>query len=323
MRPRKPPRLYLRKTGYVILDGGREIACHTRDLGEAEKALVKYLSGSIRDVVAEYLKRPTATDFNQHISKPILEWWGDMTPFDVSESTCRRYFEHRSQSVKASTVRHELIFLKSSLNWWRGWPENRPEFRAWLPPRPDPRTGYFLTRNQVARRLWVARHTHRHICRLILICVYSGTRPGAALDLRWLPAPTSGWIDLQAGLLHRGPEISRNKRKGTCRIHLRLLTHLKRWQRIDAQNGHTHCIHLNGKSIKRVHKAWRWVMRAAGQGPDGPHICRHTCATWMMQSGVSYYEASGYLGLSPETLERHYEHHRPDFQQAAAQARGR
>jgi integrase len=320
MRPTKPPRLYLRKSGlWVILDQGREIRTGLRDPELAQAALAKYLSGTLRDILKAHLRNhPTKTDFGQHMAKPLIAWWGDMHPSDVTERTCRAYAQHRNK--KPATIRHELQFLAAALRP-RG-SEIAGSWKIWMPPKPEPRTGYFMTRGQAAARLRIARHRNRHICRLILIGVYSGTRPGAALGLSWTPSPT-GWFDLQAGLLHRGREISPNKRKGTARIHQRLLAHLRRWKRLDLAAGIEHCIHRKGEPVKRVHKAWNSTALAAGQGPDGPHICRHTCATWLLQSGVSYHEASGFLAMSVEILERTYGHHSPLFQQAAARARGR
>jgi integrase len=306
----------------VILDGKREIACHTRDLGEAEKILARHLAGTIGDLIDAYLKRETATTYNKHISKAVRKWWGDKLPAEVSPKTCAGYTEHRSQSVKLSTIRHELIFLGSCLSWCDGVGKKAQVVGLVLPPKPNPRDGYFLTRNQIAARLRIARRSpyHKHLIRLILICIYTGTRPGAALGLSWLPSPT-GWFDLQAGILHRGPDCG-NKKRGSCRIHDRLLVHLRRWRRMDLKAGIASCVHRRGQPLKKVNKAWNWVAKKAGQR-DGPHICRHTCATWLMQSGVSYHEASGFLSMSADTLERHYAHHRPDFQQAAARARGR
>lgn len=55
-------------------------------------------------------------------------------------------------------------------------------------------------------------------------------------------------------------------------------------------------------------------MRSVGGGKDGPHIVRHTAATWTMQAGTDLYEASGFLGMSTETLEA------VDFQENAASA---
>jgi integrase len=50
-----------------------------------------------------------------------------------------------------------------------------------------------------------------------------------------------------------------------------------------------------------------------------PHILRHTAATWAMQRGVNVWDAAGWLGMSPEVLERVYGHHHPDFQRDAAE----
>ena len=51
-----------------------------------------------------------------------------------------------------------------------------------------------------------------------------------------------------------------------------------------------------------------------------PHTLRHTAATWLMQRGVSIWQAAGYLGMSAETLDRVYGHHSPDHLKGAANA---
>ena len=51
-----------------------------------------------------------------------------------------------------------------------------------------------------------------------------------------------------------------------------------------------------------------------------PHMLRHTCATWLMQKGVDKNEACAFLGMTIRTLERHYEHHHPDYQKGARDA---
>jgi hypothetical protein len=56
---------------------------------------------------------------------------------------------------------------------------------------------------------------------------------------------------------------------------------------------------------------------------DGPHVLRHTAATWMMRSGVDVFEAAGYLGMTVDTLLEVYGHHHPSFQDKAARATGR
>ena len=64
-------------------------------------------------------------------------------------------------------------------------------------------------------------------------------------------------------------------------------------------------------------------MRAAGLGREvTPHILRHTCATWLMQRGVSLWDASGFLGMTVQQLEEGYGHHHPDYQDEAVAALG-
>jgi integrase len=318
MRPRLPPRLYLRKTGlWVILDEGREIATGTRDEAEAQRKLQRYLAGSLRTILERHRDtHPTKTEFGKYMAKPLIAWWGDMTLDDITEEACRAYAQHRGKAQ--ATIRHELQYLASAC---KRCSKDGQAVRVWLPQPPPPKSAYFLHRLHVAQRLRIARHTHPHICRALLIGIYTGTRPGTVRALRWSPAPGCGWFDLDAETLHRGPEVSPNKRKGRARIHFRLLAHLKRWKKMDGDQDWV--IHYRGRPCKSIRRAWDTVTRRAGQEKDAPHICRHTCATWLLQSGVSYHEASGFLSMSVQTLEKRYGHHSPFFQQAAARARGR
>jgi hypothetical protein len=44
--------------------------------------------------------------------------------------------------------------------------------------------------------------------------------------------------------------------------------------------------------------------------------------TWLVSRGVPIWDAAGFLGTSPEMIERHYGHYRPDYQDAAVRAIG-
>ena len=80
-------------------------------------------------------------------------------------------------------------------------------------------------------------------------------------------------------------------------------------------------IHYQGAPVKKLRNSWRTVALSANAAhKDGPHITRHTAATWQMHAGTNLYEAAGYLGMSPETLWETYGHHHPDFQSGAANA---
>ena len=74
------------------------------------------------------------------------------------------------------------------------------------------------------------------------------------------------------------------------------------------------------KSVKTAFK--RAVSLSKLEGKVSPHTLRHTAATWLMQIGVSTWEAAGFLGMSEKTLRDVYGHHHPDYLQAAAKAIG-
>lgn len=79
-------------------------------------------------------------------------------------------------------------------------------------------------------------------------------------------------------------------------------------------------VHENGQRLKDIKRGFLTACLKAGLVGVTPHTLRHTCATWLMQRGVSIWDASGYLGMSRETLERVYGHHHPDFLRGAAEA---
>jgi integrase len=129
----------------------------------------------------------------------------------------------------------------------------------------------------------------KHVARMLLIGIYTGTRPGAILALRWMPSIDAGWFDLAAGVLHRADSNVRQtkKREPPAKIHGRLMPHLRRWHAADMAIGVT----SEGEAVTKLRRSWESVARLAGrESRDGPHILRHTAATWMMRSGVDAFE---------------------------------
>jgi integrase len=132
---------------------------------------------------------------------------------------------------------------------------------------------------------------------MLLIGIYTGTRPGAILALRWLPSIDAGWFDLDAGVLHRaGSKVRQSKkRQPPAKIHRRLMPHLLRWRAADTAVGVMSVVNYEGERVRKLRRSWASVAKLAGStSKDGPHILRHTAATWMMRSGVDAFEASDF-----------------------------
>jgi integrase len=188
-----------------------------------------------------------------------------------------------------------------------------------LPASAEPRDQW-LTRQKAARLLRAALREPRvrlHLPLFILIGLYCGRRKEAILSLRWAQ------VDLDSGVIDfRAPDAPvTNKRRGRVPIPPKLLPHLRRARLRGTEMGFV--INDNGARLGDVKRGFASACRHAGLDGVSPHTLRHTCATWLMQRGVDIWEASGFLAMTRETLERVYGHHHPDYLRNAADALSR
>ena len=239
----------------------------------------------------------------------LTDFWADKTLHEVTPKACRAYIA--SRKVAPGTVRRELGVLRAALNHGvrQRWIAAAPPVD--LPSKPEPKQRW-LTRGEAARLLWACRAPdRRHLARLILIQLYTGTRPGAAIALRWRAGPEGGWIDVERGLLFRAAEGARvtKKRKPPAKMPRQLVAHARRWRR----DGAAAVISYRGKPVIKVRKSWAAACEAARIEGATPHTLRHTAITWAMQRGAPVIEACGYFGVSQRTMEDVYLHHHPEY----------
>lgn len=188
----------------------------------------------------------------------------------------------------------------------------------------------------------------RHLRRFILLGIYTGTRPGVMPKLLWHESPSQAWVDLDDGIVYRRGREERDhatKRRPLVRVPRRLLAHMKRWKAqddrvADLQDQGEHAptkrrakpnqrastvLHHGGRPLAgRIRTGFEGVVRDAGlEGEVTPHWMRHTCVTWLMERGVSIWDAAGYTGMTATMIEKNYGHHRPDHQNSAVKALSR
>jgi len=252
-----------------------------------------------------------------HVEALAPFWAGKMVS-SIKGASCRAYAASRTTQ---SMARHELETLRAAVNYFHKEYGLDPLPAFTMPGKHGSRERW-LTRGEAAGLLRAAR-TMPHLRRFILIGIYTGTRSGAILDLSWLPSTANGWIDLERGVIHRSGTAQRktNKRKPPVKIPPRLLVHMKRWKSMDGNIRHV--INWNGSSVQSIKKSFRSARKNAKLDQEViPHSLRHTAATWLMQAGVEIWDAAGFLGMTPEVLNRVYGHHHPDFQKDASTAIG-
>lgn len=328
-RVSKGPRLYLdRKRGQWVIRDGRSFVrtgCASRDHRGSQEALAHYITAKhrprpspeplIADMLNAYLIDVVPTKASAkniaYCVGSLDRWWGTRALSDITPQACREY----AATKKPTAARVDLEKLSAAVKHWHteyGPLAKIP--RIVLPPKPAPRERW-LTRSEAARLLWAARRTS-HLARFILLGIYTGSRSGAIRELQW------SWIDFDSGLMRRralGKADNATKRRPHVRLGKRILTHLRRWRRLDGIHGR-HVVHYDGAPIKDGFRtSWPNAVKRAGLAGVSPHTLRHTRATWMMQAGIDPWEAAGALGMSLRVLEATYGHHHTDYQKNAAE----
>lgn len=336
---------------WVIRDGTakRSTGAGARELAKAETALADYILSKskvsrvsnrdpsqvkVADVITIYSdevapKAARPLEVAARLDR-LLDHFGTMTLSQITKQTCGEYVTKRGHQ---SAARRELEDLRAAVNYHRESGLCNSVTPVTLPDRSMARERW-LTRAEAARLILSAwryreqqnfrgtdRHTRRHIARFILVALYTGTRAGAVCGAALEPTTGRGWIDLENGVFYRRAAGQREtkKRQTPVRLPPRLLAHLRRWKRLRIAK-HA-AVEWNGKTVKRINKAFRGVRTDAKLGPEVvPHILRHTCCTWLAQRGVPIWEAAGFVGMTAQTFERTYGHHHPDHQSGAVNA---
>lgn len=238
----------------------------------------------------------------------LLRWWADKTVADISARTCRAYAETRTPAAATA----DLKALKAATLYWHAEYGPLNFIPVFWRPAGNPPKDRWLTKSEAARLLRAAK-PYPYLRRLILLGLYTGSRPGVLLALRWQQ------VDLRAGILHRlppGAVQDAKKRAPPVKLGRRIQAHLRRWRQLD--DAEEFVCHRGGRTVEDPHRSWAKVITAAKLEGVTRHTLRHTRATWMMQAEVPIWEAAGFLGMSVKTLERVYGHHAPSHQERAA-----
>jgi integrase len=248
--------------------------------------------------------------------------------------------------VSDQTARRELECLQTAISKWHEEHHLKVVPQVVLPRKAEtPRDA--LTRDMAARLLKAAmgyrfteghgpvlpgklrpgtwsrlsassRQNRRHLTRFILVSIYTGSRSSVTTAALWEESPHNPWADVISGVMYRrGREVRdhRNKRRPIVAFPDRLLTHMRRWRRMDQARGINAVIHFNGEPILRVKTSFQSCVIDAGLAREiSPHWMRHTSATWLMEKKADLWAAAGFLGMSVTTLVKNYGHHRPDYQ---------
>lgn len=312
-----------------IYDARRRISTGCTDRTGAEAVLAGYLKEAAKPQlavvsIAVILERYLTNRHERGVPgaerlgwahKQLVRVLGHKPPEAITEAECRRYADRRRrEGVVDGTIRTELAALKAALRWSTGRDiriiAEAPAIH--MPPRPEARIRW-LTRDEAARLL-EACEAH-HVRLFVTVALNTAARSGAILALTW------DRIDLVGRVIDfREPgRAQTRKRRKQVRINDTLAAALTEAQALATTE---YVIEWAGHRILRMKNGFHRSAVRAGLTDVTPHVLRHTAVTWMLQAGVSIWEAAGMAGMTAEMVERVYGHAHPDYQVAAARALG-
>lgn len=346
---------------WLIKDRGRQIGtgCGLGDDAEAEKRLAEYIAEKYQPErrerplseirVADVLKI-YADDVIPNQARPekaaergerLLKFFGAKRLDEITGKLCREYVDGRAGKGKSNKgtgggAKRDLEDLRAAINHHAKLGHHRGVVLVTLPPRGKARQRW-LTRSEVAKLLWVCWRTRevqegnetekrplRHLCRFLVLGLYTGSRLSAILTAAWDRGPGRGWVDLDHGVFHRHGDgnVETDKRQPTVKISPRLAAHLKRWREQDDAAGYV--VTYDGAPIESVKTALtRAVTLSKISGRVTAYTLRHSCASWLVAKGIPTRKVADFIGTSEAMIIRHYGHLAPDYQDEAALAIGR
>jgi integrase len=349
---------------WYVRDGEKKrgTGCGLEERGRAEAALQAYLAEKFEPIGSNRPAEITIDDVLTFYSRELigshrsgtaayavgslLSWWSGKTLTEIKRSTCAEYVKARmrqpisqartpaamKRKVSQETARRELGVLRAALNAYHAEHMLDALPIVTLPEESRARVRW-LTRMEVARMLRACRalpdkHARSAMTRFILVAVYTGSRSGAIRALGWLPNTIGGWIDRDAGVMHRraDAETESRKRKPPVKLPPALWRHMRAWRAADKATDEkwVWLIHERGARLSAQRKTWDTIRAAAGLGEDvTPHVLRHTAVTWLMQARADPVDAANFVGMSLKMLEDVYLHHHPDFQGDVAAKAGK
>ncbi len=286
---------------------------------EANRVLPNKCTGAenflITDVLKLYGEGHIAGKGNKDFptkAKLLIDYFSGFMVDDLAEDVLRSYVDWRVKNSKGKTqtqtVRGDIEVLQAAINWCVN---NRKlkghTVKLWKPAKAVPRTIWY-TREEAAKLIRAARQepkVRRHLAHFILISLFTGQRSKKTLALQWEPNKQGGYVDLEKGIIDFQPHGKAQNDKKAARMPIP--KSLRPFLRLLRKRNKKYVIEYRGNKVGTVLKSYKAAAKRAGL--DGsPHTLRHTCISWLLQSGTPAFLVSKYIDLTLDTINRTYAH---------------
>jgi integrase len=227
--------------------------------------------------------------------------------------------QRRAEGVANGTINREVGLLSAAINYARtewDWEISNPAERMRL-SEGDGRKR-FATVEEVARLIEVAERHKRapYLADLIRVAVNTGCRRGELLNLRWLQ------VDLEANTLRLEGKDTKNGKPRRVPLNQpardALLSRARYREKHCPDSPWVFCRRSGARNVS-IQSSWEAVLKEAGLEDFHFHDLRHTCGSWLVQSGVPLADVKEVLGHSTIRMTERYAHNATENSRAAVE----
>ncbi len=268
---------------------------------------------TLDEVLLVFLKarsdKRSAADDRYHARRLLDYIGGDAEMDSLTASTIRGYMERRKRDgVANATINRELALLSAAINYCNlelEWQLPNPVARRKL-KEPEGRVRWITLAEAEAL---IKAATTSHLKDFIRLALNTGMRLNEMLGLEW------DRVDWQQRLVRLEAQHTKSAKRRTVPLNedaYRVLLSRARFRAEYCPDSPWVFALADGKRLTSIKTGFATARRRAGIKDFRVHDLRHTCAAWLVTSGVALVEVRDLLGHASVIMTERYAHLAPE-----------
>ena len=238
----------------------------------------------------------------------------------LKRSDVRAYIaERKREGIANATINREVGLLSSAINYARrewDWEVPNPAERMRL-NEGDGRKRFATVAEIVALVRAAERHKRApYLADLIRVAVNTGCRRGELLGLRW------SQVDLEARTIRLERSDTKNGKGRIVPLNREAHAALQarsQYRSLQCPESPWVFCRKSGARNLTIQSSWAAILESVGLEDFHFHDLRHTCGSWLVQSGVALADVKEVLGHSTIRMTERYAHNAPENSRAAVE----
>ena len=222
----------------------------------------------------------------------------------------RQFMAQRLKKVKPASVNRDLSMLKSMFNRaieWGMYSGKNPACGIKKIPENNSRCRW-LTEDEQERLL---SHCQGITKVIVTIALQTGMRWGEIINLKWVQAPNSNYVDLDNNTIFVHESMAKSKKSRFIPMSKTVCAVLKELPKVEGSD-YIFLNHKTNKPLGSVKFSFKTALRKSGITNFKFHDLRHTFASQLVRNGVDLYVVQKLLGHATPKMTQRYAHLKAD-----------